>query len=91
MRFRKSIKLFPGVKINVSGSGISTSVGPKGATVNIKPGRKTRLTTGLPGTGLSHTQNLTDSPPDAPKLGSGSGTVLLFLIIIFGFAYCSVH
>lgn len=65
MRFRKSIKLFPGVKINLSKTGISTSVGPKGATVNITPGRKTRLTTGLPGTGLSHTETLgaTERPP----------------------------
>lgn len=71
MRFRKSIKLLPGIKINLSNSGISTSVGPKGATVNLKPGRATRATVGLPGTGLSHTETLSDAgsprrPADAP-------------------------
>lgn len=62
MRFRKSIKLLPGVKINLSNKGISTSVGPKGATVNVKPGRATRATIGLPGTGLSHTETIGSAP-----------------------------
>jgi hypothetical protein len=34
-RFRKSIKLIPGVMLNFSKSGISTSNGKPGATVNI--------------------------------------------------------
>ena len=62
MRFRKSIKLAPGLKINLSNSGISTSIGPKGATVNLKPGRKTRFTAGIPGTGLSKSVTLGDQP-----------------------------
>ena len=52
-RFRKSIKIFPGIRINLSKSGISTSVGVPGATVNIK-GNKTTTTVGLPGTGVSY-------------------------------------
>ena len=52
-RFRKSIKIFPGIRINLSKSGISTSVGVPGATVNIK-GNKTTTTAGLPGTGVSY-------------------------------------
>ncbi|MFC3692162.1 DUF4236 domain-containing protein [Chenggangzhangella methanolivorans] len=52
-RFRKSVKLFPGVRLNFSGSGVSASVGVPGATVNFsKRGRTTTL--GLPGTGLSY-------------------------------------
>jgi hypothetical protein len=58
LRFRKSIKIMPGVRINVSKSGISTSIGVKGATVNLKPGRKARATVGIPGTGLSYTTTL---------------------------------
>lgn len=52
-RFRKSIKLMPGVKINLSKSGISTSLGGRGATVNISK-RGTRTTLGIPGTGITH-------------------------------------
>jgi len=52
LRFRKSFKIAPGVRINLSKSGVSTSVGGKGITANLSK-RGTRLTTGIPGTGLS--------------------------------------
>jgi hypothetical protein len=56
-RFRKTIKLFPGVKLNLSKSGISTSIGGRGATINVgKHG--TKATIGIPGTGISYTENL---------------------------------
>jgi hypothetical protein len=53
-RFRKSIKIAPGVRINLSKKGISSlSVGKPGATVNV--GKKgTRGTVGIPGSGLSY-------------------------------------
>lgn len=51
MRFRKSVKICKGVKVNFSKSGASLTVGGKGASVNIgKNG--TYLNTGIPGTGL---------------------------------------
>ena len=52
LRMRKSRKIAQGVKINLSKSGISTSLGGKGATVNLSK-RGTRITTGFPGTGIS--------------------------------------
>lgn len=58
IRVRKSIKIMPGVRLNISKSGISTSIGVKGATVNLKPGRKARMTVGIPGTGISYTTSL---------------------------------
>ncbi|KAB0549812.1 DUF4236 domain-containing protein [Pseudomonas argentinensis] len=52
LRIRKSIKIAPGIRLNVGKKGVSTSVGGKGFTVNI--GKKgTRLTTGIPGSGIS--------------------------------------
>lgn len=68
MRFRKTIKLFPGVKINLGKNGISTSIGPRGATVNLKPGRVTRFTGSIPDTGLSQTVAITDK---AAAIGDG--------------------
>lgn len=53
LRFRKTISILPGVKINLSKSGVSTSVGGKGATLNVGHGKKT-VTLGVPGTGLSY-------------------------------------
>lgn len=52
-RFRKSVKLLPGVRLNLSKSGFSTTIGRPGASVNIR-GRRVRGTVGLPGTGLSY-------------------------------------
>lgn len=56
-RVRRSIRLFPGVRLNVSKSGFSTSVGGSGLTLNMGK-RGARYTVGLPGTGLSYTDRL---------------------------------
>lgn len=49
--FRKRIKILPGVHMNVSKSGTSWSIGPRGAKVNFGK-RGTYVTTGIPGTGI---------------------------------------
>ena len=56
LNFRKSFKIAPGVKLNVSKKGISSvSAGVKGARVSV--GKKgTRTTVGIPGTGLSYSK-----------------------------------
>lgn len=55
LRFRRSVKIFPCVRLNFSRSGISTSVGVRGAHVTY--GRNgTRTTVGIPGTGVSYTE-----------------------------------
>jgi len=51
LRFRKSLKIIPGVRLNFSKSGISTSIGTTGARVTIgKNG--VYANAGLPGTGI---------------------------------------
>src|SRR2546429_9765988 len=63
LRFRRSIKLSPGVRLNFSGSGTSLRVGPRGASVSF--GRRgTYLNTGIPGTGLYARERL-DAPQSA--------------------------
>jgi hypothetical protein len=56
-RFRKSIKILPGLKINLTHKGISSaSIGKPGASLNI--GKKgTRTSVGIPGTGLSYSKH----------------------------------
>jgi hypothetical protein len=49
--FRKRIKILPGLHMNISKSGTSWSVGPRGAKVNFGK-RGTYITTGIPGTGI---------------------------------------
>ena len=60
MRFRKTINLFKGLKMNVSKSGVSFTVGPgKGISANV--GREgVFLNTGIPGTGLYDRKKLVD-------------------------------
>lgn len=52
LRFRKSFKLAPGVRMNLSGGGASWSIGPRGATIGIGK-RGAYLNAGIPGTGIS--------------------------------------
>jgi hypothetical protein len=59
-RFHRSVKVFPGFRVNFSKRGVSYSVGGHGATVNIGP-RGVRRTLSLPGTGLSYTSQVSNS------------------------------
>jgi hypothetical protein len=52
-RFFRRIKIAPGLRMNLSRSGVSASVGRRGAWFTIGP-RGTRETVGIPGTGLSY-------------------------------------
>ncbi len=61
-RFRKSFKIFPGVKVNVSKGGISYTVGGKGYHLNFSK-RGIRQTVGLPGSGLSNTSYIVKNEP----------------------------
>jgi hypothetical protein len=75
-RFQKRISIFPGFRLNLSKSGVSGSVGPRGADVNI--GRHGVTTNaGIPDTGLSYRQ----------KMGSrGSKLGVLALVGALAFA-----
>ena len=54
LRFRRSLKIAPGIRLNFGKKGVSASIGPRGAKITI--GEKgVRKTVGLPGTGLSYT------------------------------------
>src|SRR5262249_46619905 len=56
-RFQKSIRLAKGLKINLSKTGASLSIGGRGATVNLSK-RGAKVTAGLPGTGISWSETV---------------------------------
>lgn len=67
MNFRKKITICPGVKMNVSKSGVSFTVGGKGISANL--GKKGLfLNTCLPGTGLYDRRKLMDFDKVGEKL-----------------------
>lgn len=74
-RFRRSVKIMPGVKVNFNKKSVGVTFGGKGAhyTVN-SSGRKT-TTFGIPGTGLYYTESSgggsTKKSSSEPLFGSG--------------------
>ncbi|TPG14720.1 DUF4236 domain-containing protein [Sphingomonas koreensis] len=96
-RFRRSIKIAPGVRLNLSKGGVSTSVGRRGATVNLSK-RGTKTTVGLPGTGLSYTtptippggsSGPSGTKPNNVAVGGCAALGLLGLLIV-GITSCSM-
>ncbi|HZB99507.1 MAG TPA: DUF4236 domain-containing protein [Nitrososphaeraceae archaeon] len=88
LKFRKSIKLFPGAKINIGKTGIGVSTGIKGAHIGInKRGVYTGL--GIPGTGISTQQYIGkgEKPIVLPATPKNNHLFLkiLFFPIWFGF------
>lgn len=53
-RFRKSVKVAPGVRVNVNKQSASASFGPQGLKHTISTTGKSRTTVGVPGTGVSY-------------------------------------
>lgn len=61
IRFFRRFRIIPGLRLNVSKSGVSLSVGQRGIGFTIGP-RGPRATVGLPGTGLSYWTTRRGSP-----------------------------
>lgn len=67
LRFQKRISILPGVRLNFSASGISTTIGAPGASVTLggRGGQNANL--GIPGSGLSLRVPFTGKPDRAPR------------------------
>ena len=76
LRFRKSKKLLPGVKLNISKNSVGLSVGVKGARVSVNSKGRVTKSVSIPGTGISHvtTENLNSKKalPNNPKSQSSN-------------------
>src|SRR5258708_631334 len=66
LRFRRSIRLAPGLRLNLSGSGASLSLGPRGASVNFGS-RGAFFNAGIPGTGLYTRSRLGGAPVSSTR------------------------
>ena len=82
-KIRKSIKIAPGLKVNLSKSGASLSVGKSGLTLNISK-KAVKSTIGVPGTGISHTQTLqTTNESESKKINATTVVLSIFAITFF--------
>ena len=71
VRFQHRVQLFPGVRLNFSGGGLSVTLGVPGASVNVGQ-HGSILNLGIPGTGVSYRQRLggPSRPVEAPEHSS---------------------
>ena len=66
LRFRRRIRLMPGVNLNIGTRGLGVSAGIRGASVTLGP-QGVYGNTSLPGTGLSFRQKLSGRSPSSPR------------------------
>lgn len=89
MRFKKSKKIAPGVKLNVSSKSIGVSVGGKGVHHSVSSSGRKTTTVSAPGTGLSYVKTSgggsrkRKSSKKAQSGTVGCGTILLGFILFF--------
>jgi hypothetical protein len=91
-RFRRSIRILPGVRLNLGKRSASVSLGVRGAHVTLGGPQGTRTTVGIPGTGLSYTdtakpdsaeqQPQQAAPEMIPDERAGGGWLWLLLVLV---------
>jgi hypothetical protein len=77
-RFSKRVSIIPGLRVNLSRSGASLSIGHRGAWYTVGP-RGRRVTVGVPGSGLYYTETVPPAAP--PHAGHRSAFALVVLAI----------
>lgn len=68
-------------RVTASKSGISTSVGGKGIRLTRTANGKLKLTAGIPGTGIYHTQTIGETSKPR-KNGGRTGTVVIIVLVV---------
>ena len=92
LRFRRSIRVAPGIRVNLGLHGAGLSVGPRGLHVGINR-RGMYTSAGIPGTGIYAVHHIRSSPEQHPNVaGNASGflagilvgavVVILMLVIL---------
>ncbi len=81
LRFRRSIKLLPGVRVNLGLHGAGLSVGPRGFHVGVNR-RGMYTSAGIPGTGLYAVHHVRPSAGEHPRVVGGAGGCGLLLLLV---------
>jgi Protein of unknown function (DUF4236) len=86
-KFRRSIKILPGLRLNLSRSGVSANFGVRRANVSVGL-RGTFVNASIPGTGVGYRQRIGegDTPPaETPDLATdqetGRSSVILRILL----------
>jgi hypothetical protein len=81
LRFRRSIKLLPGVHVNLGLHGAGLSVGARGLHVGVNR-RGVYSSAGIPGTGLYAVHHYRSSSGQHPRVAGDAGGGCLLLVMI---------
>lgn len=87
-RFRRSIRVFPGVRVNFGKRGASISVGRRGANVTFGD-KGVRTTVGIPGTGMSYTEHTRYDEMRGSDREIPTGLALIVVLAVVAFAVYS--
>ena len=85
LRFRKSVKIFPGVKLNFNKNSVGLSFGTRGARYSVNSDGRRTTSIGLPGTGLYWTDSRKNpkKKEDVGFFGCLLWVILLPVIIVY--------
>ena len=82
LRFRRRIRILPGVHLNLGLHGIGLSVGPRGLHLGMNR-RGMYTSAGIPGTGLYALHHVRSSPGEHPSVeGNAAGFLLGVLVAV---------
>lgn len=70
VRFRRTVRIAPGVRINVTKTGLGVRVGPRGAGVSLHSSGRLTASAGLPGSGLYYSETTTLGRLASARTGS---------------------
>ncbi len=91
LRFRKSIGLGKGIRLNLGKGSVGISAGAKGARFSINSSRGATSSVGVPGTGLSYSNTSGGGGKRRGKEGAPSGPgcliALVIWLVLFGVVY----
>lgn len=96
LRFRKSFRIVPGVRLNVGLRRTSISFGGRGFTYNVGS-NGSRVTAGIPGSGLSFSTSVQHQNPvslvasSLPARRRYSATPYIIAAFLFGLVALAVH
>jgi len=91
-RFQRRIRVVPGVRLNLSKSGIGASMGRTGLRLGMDAKRRKYLSLGLPGTGLSYrTYFGRPVTPEILKKGSYAVVVIVAARSLIAIVALAIH
>lgn len=79
-RFRRSMKIAPGVRLNLSNKSFGVRVGPKGVGYSVNSSGRRTVSAGLPGTGLHVSETTKAGSPG--NSGATLGTIIVAAFVL---------